>query len=298
MIGFSFAWAPRNLPLGRDAAWHFLPWVVALMAYLAALGAIGLIVAQATVRATDASFAETMTLQVPADTSNARLETVLAVLRQTKGIADAHLLAPAETARLLEPWLGPKVPLEQLPIPRLIDVRIDPAAPPDLAALRHQLASVVPDARLDDHRASLGRARSAAGRIEIVLSAVIVVALVLIAMSAVYAVRTGLSIQRASIEVVHLLGAPDIDVARQIAMRYLQLGLSGGAIGAAAATLTVVAVGNPGAFLLVPTNAASAATGLADWRFWAVLTGVALTAGLIAMASAAVTVLRWLARMP
>ncbi len=298
MIGSWFAWAPRNLPLGHDAAWRFLPWVVALMAYLAGLAGVGIIAAHATMRAAEASLAETMTLQVPAETSNARLETVLALLRQTKGIAAARLLAPAETARLLEPWLGPKVPLEQLPVPRLIDVRVDPAAPPDLAALRPQLASVLPEARLDDHGGPLGVVRSSAGRVELVLSAVIVVALGLIAMSAVYAVRTGLAIQRAAIEVVHLLGAPDIEVARQFAIRYLELGLLGGAIGIAAATLTAAALGNTGALVPATVNTAGAATGLADWRFWAVLTGVALTAGLIAMASAGVTVLRSLARMP
>src|SRR5260370_40141985 len=122
----------------------------------AARGGIGLIVLLGNMRDGGSSLAKTMTVQAPAEASSARLETVLALLRQTKGIVSAQLLEPAETARLLEPWLGPKGPLDQLPVPRLIDLHIDPAGGLDLAALRHQLASVLPDSRLDDHRACPG----------------------------------------------------------------------------------------------------------------------------------------------
>ncbi len=296
MIGYRFGWAPGNLPLGRDEAWRFLPWVFALMVFVAGLGGIGLIVLHGNLRAAESLLATTMTVQAPAEASSARLETVLALLRQTKGIVSAQLLEPAETARLLEPWLGPKVPLDQLPVPRLIDLHIDPAGGLDLAALRHQLTSIVPEARLDDHRPWLGGARSAAGWIQISLAVAIATALILIATSAVFAARAGLMVQQSAIEVLHLLGTPDADIARQFAIRYLQLGLLGGAIGAVIALLTILALGSAGSLVQLP--APIAAKGIADWRFWVVLTGGALTAGLIAMASAWVTVLRWLARMP
>src|SRR5260370_15973743 len=55
-------------------------------------------------------------MQPPAEPSAARTEMALAVLRQTPGIAGARLVDPAETKRLLEPWLGPSVPLDQLPL--------------------------------------------------------------------------------------------------------------------------------------------------------------------------------------
>jgi len=296
MIGYRFGWAPGNLPLGRDEAWRFLPWVFALMVFVAGLGGIGLIVLHGNLRAAESSLATTMTVQVPAEASTARLETVLALLRQTKGILSAQLLEPAETARLLEPWLGPKVPLDQLPVPRLIDLHIDPAGGLDLAALRHQLAAVLPDARLDDHRPWLGGIRSAAGWIQTILATAIAVALILIATSAVFAARAGLMVQQSAIEVLHLLGTPDADIARQFAIRYSQLGLLGGAIGAVIALLTILALGSAGALVQLP--APIAAEGIADWRFWGMLVGVVIIAGLIAMASAWVTVLRWLARMP
>jgi cell division transport system permease protein len=306
MIGKVFAiarrvgWAPHDLPLRRDPAWRFLPWVMALMVYVAALSGIGLILLHATLRAAERSLAATLTLQVPAEASNARLETILALLKQTKGVESVHALEPAETARLLEPWLGPTVSLDELPVPRLIDLRVDPGAPPDLPALRRQLASVLPEARLDDHRPGLDGMRAAARWSEIVLAVAIAAALLLIAASAVFAARTGLLVQRSAVEVLHLFGAADADIAARFATRYLGLGLLGGAVGGVAAVLTILALGGVGPLvqLAAPLSATEAGGSIADWQSWAVLGVAILAAGLIAMASARLTVLRWLARLP
>jgi cell division transport system permease protein len=42
-------------------------------------------------------------------------------LKTTPGIAEARL-PDAEVEKLLEPWFGPDVPVEALPVPRLIEV--------------------------------------------------------------------------------------------------------------------------------------------------------------------------------
>ena len=297
MIGLPLARrASRLLPLARDEATLFLPWILALMVYVAATGGIALLVLQSTLHAAEGSLTATLTVQLPADASTLRLETIMAVLRRTKGVTSAHLFEPAETRRLLEPWFGPNVPLDELPVPRLIDVQIDPAAEPDLATLRRQLASVVPEARLDDHRALFGAIRSTGMWIDVVVAAAIVAALALIAAATMFAVRAVLRIEESEVEVVHLLGAPDVDLAGQLALRYLWLGLIGGAGGAAAALLTVAALTGSGAVLQLP--APSGASGIADWRFWAIAVGAAAVAGAIAMASARIAVLRWLARLP
>ncbi len=268
---------------------------MALLVYLAGLSAVGLIVLDDTLLASEHALATTMTLQVPAEASNARLETVLALLRQTRGIGSVHLLEPAETARLLEPWLGP-VPLDELPVPRLVDLRIDPTGGIDLAALRQQLASVVPDARLDDHRRWPQGMHAAMRRIESLLAASITVASLLIAASAMFAVRAALIVDRSAIKLLHVLGAADSDIARGCAVRSLRLGLLAGVIGAVAALFTILALGGADSIVQLPPPIAS--YGLGDWRVWGILTGVVPVAGLIAMASAWAAVLRRLAGMP
>ena len=301
MIGYWLDAARRGLPLGPDQSGRFLPWVFAFLVYVAGLGGVGLIVLDDTLRASEHALAATLTLQVPADASKARLETVLALLRQTAGIVSVDLLEPAETARLLEPWLGVSVPLDELPVPRLIDLRIDPSGGADVAALRQKLASVVPNARLDDQRPGLQQMRVAAHRIEGILAASITVALLLVAVSAVFAVRTALIADRSVAGLLHVLGAADADIARGFAIRSLRLGLLGGVIGAVAALLTILALSGAGSVVQLPvpvTVNGAAAHGIADWRVWGVLSGVVPAAGLIAMASAWATVLRRLAGMP
>src|ERR1700683_2991567 len=92
-----------DLPLRQDASGRFLPWIIALMVYLAAIGGIGLIWLADTLSQWDASMASALTLQVPADTSEPRIEMALGALRQTKGVLQARLLQPDETAKLLQP---------------------------------------------------------------------------------------------------------------------------------------------------------------------------------------------------
>lgn len=296
MIADRLLFARRALPLGVDQSARWLPWVFAFLAYVTALSGVGLSVLDGTLRAAEHALATSLTLQVPADASDARLETVLAVLRQTSGIVSVHLLEPAETARLLEPWLGPSVPLDELPVPRLIDLRADPNRGPDLDALRAKLVSVVPDARLDDRRAWPPGMRAAARRIEGILATGIAVALLLIALSAVFAVRTALWDGRSVIKLLHVLGAADAAIARGFAIGLLRLGLLGGIIGAVAALLTILALKGAGSVVQLPME--PAAYGLADWRVWVILVGVVPAGGLIAMASAWVAVLRRLAIMP
>jgi cell division transport system permease protein len=294
MIGYRLA-AWRELPVGTYQSGRLLPWVVALLAYVAGLGAAGLIVLDDTLRASEHDLATTMTLQVPAEASKARLDTVLAMLRQTPGIVSVHLLEPAETARLLEPWLGP-VQLDELPVPRLIDLRVDPDGGTDVAGLQRQLASVAPGSRLDDHRRSPHGMHAAVRRIEGILAGSITVAALLIAASTACAVRAALIVGHSVGELLHALGAADSDIARLFAVRSLRLGLLGGVIGAVVALITILALSGVG--LVVQLPAPIAVNAVADWRVWGILTGIVPAAGIIAMVSTWAAVLRRLASMP
>jgi cell division transport system permease protein len=296
MIADRLVAARRDLPLGRDQSARFLPWVVALLVYVTGLGGVGLFVLDHTLRASEQALATTATLQLPADASSARLATVLALLRQTPGIRSVRLLEPAETARLLEPWLGPAVPLDELPVPRLIDLRIDPKGGTDIAALRQQLAAVAPNSRLDDHLPWPPGMHAAVRRIEGILAASITVALLLIAVSAVFPVRTALMADRSVTQLLHVLGATDADIARGFAIRSLRLGLVGGVIGAVAALFTILALRGAGSIVQLP--APGEVNGVEDWRIWAVLSGAVPAAGLIAMTSAWAAVRRRLHLMP
>jgi len=161
--------------------------------------------------------------------------------------------------------------------------------------MRRQLASVVPEARIDDHHAWLGGLHAASHPIRAVLAMLIAAAVALIVVAAVFTARTALTARLSAIELLHLLGADDRDIAWPFALRALRLGLLGGAIGAGAALLTVQLLRPAGGLVQLP--APIAATGLSDWRLWAIAIGAALVAGLVALAGAQLTVSRRLGRL-
>jgi len=285
-----------DLPLRRDASGRFLPWIIALMVYLAAMGGVALIWLGDTLSNWDAALTSSLTLQIPSDASPARIDMSLAALRQTKGVVSARLLEPAETAHLLEPWLGNSVPIDSLPLPRLVDVRVDPRVTIDYAAVRRQLDSIIPNSQFDNNRAWLGGVRSFALRVEGVITTIVIVVTALIVGIIVFTARIGLAIHRSVIELLHLMGAQDAYIARQFQIHAMGLGLRGGAIGGVAAAATVVVLGPAGHALDLPVPIA--AYSILDWRMWALLIVAGLAAGGVAMVTARITVLRQLARMP
>jgi cell division transport system permease protein len=280
-------------PLAGDSTGPLLVWIVALTGYLAAIGGLALVLLSDDLRVWNRSLGNSLTMQIPAEASAPRIETILALLRQTAGVHGVRLLEPSETAKLLEPWLGPAAATATLPVPRLVDVQLEPDAAIDSADLRQKLSSIVPGAQLDDHRQWLHNSRHTAIRLEgLIAVGMAVLALSTVALAAALT-RARLAAHRATIELLHLIGTADTDVARPFQADALRRGVLGGAIGAAAALVTLIAVVN-----ILPPTAAPAAVGITDWRLWAVAIGVALIAGLVVTVVARITASRRLALMP
>ena len=284
------------LPLRRAEGGWLLPWLIALLAYIAGLGAVGLLVVADTVNAAEASLAGGMTLQLPADTSPPRLETVLATLRQTPGIAGARLLTPAEAGQLLAPWLGPATKIDELPVPRLIDIQVARDSVADFAALRQHLASIAPAAQLDDHRAWLAAVTAAARRLMGLLAVGFALMLLLIAVGGAFAARIDLALQRSAVELLRQLGARDRAVACAVATGLARAALLGAALGAAGVVLSVATLDRAGALVQLP--APVAALGIGDWRLWGVALATVAAAGAIVLGAAWLVVQRHLARLP
>ena len=280
----------RALP--GDSSAPLLACMIALLGFLATLGGGALVLLGDDVREKSLSLGDALTLQIPASASTARIEMSLALLRQTAGIRSVRLLEPAETARLLEPWLGPAAATDTLPVPRLVDVTVEPHAAIDVAGLRQRLASIASGALLEDHRLALDGFRGAAFRAEALIALGLAAVAALGGALTLLMTRTRLALHRATFELFHLIGAADGDLARPIQADALIQGLLGGAIGAVLAVVALTAVG--GAIAPVRLSA----SGFADWRLWGVAIAVALAAGLIATGGARIAVLRQLARMP
>ncbi len=282
-----------DLSLDTDPARHLLPCLVAMIVYLAGLSLAGMMSLGAAVERWDSGLKGTVTVQVPADSSS-NLEILLPLLRKTQGVISARALDKAETAALLEPWLGKGVLGADLPLPRLIDVRVKTDPGPDLKALGKALSAAAPGTVIDDHGKSLDRLISFAKSVELVALAIVFLVVLAAVVTVVFITRTGLAIHHEGVELLHLMGAFDGYVARQFQGQALAVSLKGGAIGLALTAVTVVVLshmaGAVGAGLLPRLDL--------SFNQWLALTAVPVGITAITMIATHVTVLRALKRMP
>ena len=219
--------------------------VIAIMTFLAALTLGAVVLVRSAAGDWQAAVAREVTIQIrPAEQRNveADVQRAMAIAQGAPGIASARPYSRQESAALLEPWLGSGLDLGELPVPRIIVLKVDAATPPDLAKLRQQLAEI-PGATLDDHRGYIGRmstiARSA------IAAGLAVLALVLAAamMSVMFATRGAMAANRQIIEVLHIIGAKDGFIAAEFQRHFLLLGLKGGALGGGVAMVLFALVG-------------------------------------------------------
>ena len=262
------AWSRDDLALAPGDRPVFLPWIVAIMTFLAALAlAAALSLAGAAGRWT-AGLTGTMTVEIAAEAASdprspqQRLDAVLAVLRDTPGIANATPLAHDDIVSMLEPWLGKAAGASDLPLPQLVDVTLAAGTTLDIPALANRLEAAAAGTTVDDHRRWLGGLLRLA-RLAVALALVIVVLVGCAASgTVVFATRAGLAAHHEAIELLHLMGAHDAHIARQFARLVLwrsAAGALGGLVAGLAAFYGLAAAA--AANLLPGTATASAISG-------------------------------------
>jgi cell division transport system permease protein len=212
--------------------------LVAIMTFLAAmtLGAVAMIVGAASDWQSDVGREVTIQVRpVSGRDIEADVRATVAAASATAGIANVRAYTREESAALVEPWLGSGLALGELPIPRMIVVKLVSGAVPDFAALRKTLATQVPSATLDDHRGWIDRMRTMAETAVAVGVAILALVIAVTVLSVTFATRGAMATNRPIVEVLHYVGATDSFVAGQFQRHFLVLGLKGGAIGGGAA---------------------------------------------------------------
>lgn len=211
--------------------------VIAIMTFLAALTLGAVVLVRSAAGEWQSAVTREITIQIrPSEQrdTEADVRKAAAIASQAAGVASVRPYSKEESARLLEPWLGSGLALGELPVPRLIVVRVEAGAAPDFAALRKQLAEI-PGATLDDHRGFVERMRAMARSAVAVGLGVLALVLAATMMSVMFATRGAMSANRQIIEVLHVVGAKESFIASEFQRHFLLVGLKGGAIGGATA---------------------------------------------------------------
>ena len=287
----------RLLPQGRLTG--PMPWVIAIMIALTVVAAASGLSLRNAALAASADLEGGLTVQIvnaaPAERTR-QAAAALEVLRKTPGVAQASLVPQEELNRLVEPWLGTKPGdnVDALPIPALIDVRLAGAATPErVEALRGALRPVAASARVDAQSAWLAPVFGAIRALQWMAAGLIALLAFATAAAVLLAARTSLGTNRATIEVVHLLGATDRQIARIFQRSIAVDAMAGGAAGLALGLTAILLLSRQFAAL----GSGMVSAGGLGWADWTAIALIPVAGVVLAVITARVTVLRALGRM-
>jgi cell division transport system permease protein len=227
---------PRGSIAGRA-----LIAVVAIMTFLASITTGAVLLVRASASEWQSEVASELTVQIrptPGRDLDRDARAVSDAVRGQQGILDVRPYTAEESAKLLEPWLGTGLSLDDLPVPRIIVARIAPGAAPDLGALRRSVTQITPAVSIDDHRAWIERMRSMTGAIVFAGTGILILVVMATIISVSFATRGAMAANQPIVEVLHFVGAQDRYIANRFLRHFLRLGLEGGLIGGIAAMLT------------------------------------------------------------
>lgn len=181
----------------------------------------------------------TIRISAPQGQMLAQTQAALKVLETTKGVAQARALEDDEQRALLEPWLGPDLPVDTLPIPQLIEV-VEDNEGYDAKGLRLRLAAEVPGAVLDDHTRWRRPLVRAATRLRLLgwLSLVLIAATTAVMIT--LAANAALAANAQVISVLRLVGARDSYIAQAFVRRFTLRALGGSALGVLAGAAAIM----------------------------------------------------------
>jgi cell division transport system permease protein len=220
--------------------------VVAIMTFLASLTTGAVVLVRSAAVAWQSDVAREITIQIrPVDGRDieAEMRAAAEIVRNWPGLGEIRPYSREESARLLEPWLGSGLSLDDLPVPRIIVVKLASGRTVDFSALRRTLSERVAGASLDDHRAWAGRMRNMANASVFAGVGILILVLAATVLSVAFATRGAMATNRPIVEVLHFIGARGGYIASQFQRHFLMLGLQGGVIGGGLAMLVFAVAG-------------------------------------------------------
>lgn len=286
------------IPQGRMSG--PMPWVIAIMVAMTAIAlAAGLALGNA-VSAAKAEIDGGVTVQIlepRADVREVQAARALAAIRGMPQVAGLRQVPQAELDALIEPWLGTGIAAATgaaIPVPALIDVRLNgPASPAQLSAIGKRVMPVAPSARIDAQSNWLKPVFDAMVSLQVLAMVIVALLAGALAAAVLLAARSALGANRDTIEIVHLLGGTDAQVARVFQRSIGYDAAGGGAVGLALALVVILTLGRRFDGL----GAGLVDNGALVWSDWLILAVVPVLATMLAMLTARLTVLHALRKM-
>jgi cell division transport system permease protein len=293
----------RNAPLvpSDTAGGRALTAVIAILTFLAALCAVGAELVAASSVQWRSAVAREVTIQIRPQVQRdieADVARAAELARRTRGVESTQAFTRAESERLLEPWLGTGLEFGDLPVPRLVVVKLAAGERADLPALRQALREQVPGSSLDDHALWLSRLSTMANTVVGVGLILVILVVVATALAVTFATRGAMAGNHEAVEILHFVGADDDFIAREFQTRFFKLGLRGSGAGALAALAVAFVLGAvTGSWKASPAGdqiEALFGTFSPSWRSYAFAIAIALVVSVVTAVVSRLTVRRFL----
>jgi len=265
----------RLLPEGRVAG--PMPWIIAIMMFLTVVSGAAALALGAAVRSMSADLAGRASVQVVEADAQTRDRLAAAALRALRADPAVRLAVPVDQASLtdqLRPWLGAG------------------DANARIAGLRQRLAALSPKLRLEPHAAFLAPLAGLLGALGWLAIGVVTLMMLATGAVVVLAARGAHDSHRTTIDVLHLMGSTDVQIARLFQRRIGLDALLGGALGFAFAVLVIILIG----LRLGAAGSELMSGARIDASGWALLVLLPVLGVLLATLTARWTVLRALGR--
>ncbi len=233
-------WKPAPFLPERESRDGALIFVVAVLCFLACLTAMGVIAANRAASGWTGQLTGEATVIIRprgGETPDAAAARAAEALSGVPGVAEARALEPAKAYDLIRPWLGDVSDLEDLPVPRLVAVTLDPRHPADGKRLAAALRADGVDATVDDHSIWIKDIRRAGGLVRWLGGGVFLIIAAAAGAVVAFATRAGLAAREDVVEVLHMAGAEDGFIARLFQLRFARVAGVAGAAGAVAAAI-------------------------------------------------------------
>ena len=274
-----------------------MPWVIAIMVAITVLATAGGLALSNLVARASGDLAGSATVQIvdpDPRTRSTQAEAARDILATDPAVVSVTVLPEDKVEALLEPWLGAGAEDDALPIPALIELRLrDGSSETELARLADRLAEAAPDARIDAQSDWLAPVLAALSTLRWMAFGLIALLAFTGAAAVWLAARNALGSNRDTIEIVHLLGGNDDQIARIFQRSILLDALVGGLLGLLAGFAAVLLMGAQFAVL----DSGLVAGGGLERLDWMLLALVPLFAIAIAVYTARMTVLSSLRKM-
>lgn len=292
----SFRGKRYDLPLHRGSGGQLVTWVVGVMCYLSVLLLVLIFALNILQQHWASSLTGRMTVEIPYSKTenNADKDNLVVELNKLEGVT-ATLVPLDDMAKLVGPWLGDGATLAELPLPTLIDLKLENSdKTPSIETILSTSQKVIPEAVLDTHQewlADLNRLAKACGMILIAISIILAITS---ALTVAATARTRLALHKKEVALLHLIGATDAYIAGQFQRQAFRLATEGAMGGLVLALVTMAIISFAKSQLgdtVVPTIQLG-------WFEWLCLLVTPFLAGLIAMIASRFAVLHALKRMP